>query len=272
MDYRIKIQISSMKEVRQIFYDMKRNDHCDLDDVFAFHEALIGEQIHFDLSTEIEQWAYETFPDHPRTLMGKADHALKNQDWPRIVALLKDVKIQGIDHGTAGHICHLLGLGLFSTGEVKKAVKIWRRGKRLKESRCMLDQLISYGRVAAMSDKQRKKAKKKGTYPKILHLIETLDTCLELGHWEDAVAGVAHYDIQSISYIQLLARLTEAFMHQTTIVGKKEWFKKVIILDLFCREVKRPLISRLILPPYIITWPEKRINEIADRAAAWLKP
>lgn len=270
IDYRLRVQISTIKDVRQIFYDMKQKDHCDPDDVFAFHAALIDDQIHFDLSTEIEQWAYETFPDHPRTLMIKADHALKNQDWPRIVHLLKEVKIQGIDDGTAGHICHFLGLGLFFMGEIKEAIKVWRRGKSLKESICMLDQLISYGRVAAMSDKQREKAKKKGTYSKILHLIEILDTCLELGHWEDAVAGATHYDIESICYIQILARLTEAFMHQKTMVGKKEWFKKVIILDMFCREVKGPLISRLILPPYIITWPEKRINELADRAAAWL--
>jgi len=271
IDYRIRVQISTMKDVRQIFYNMKQKDHCDPDDVFAFHAALIGDQIHFDLSTEIEQWAYETFPDHPRTLMVKADHALKNQDWPRIVALLKEVKIQSIDDGTAGHICHFLGLGLFFMGEIKEAVKVWSRGKSLKESECMLDQLISYGRVATMSDKQRGKAKKKGTYPKILHLIEILDTCLELGHWEDAVAAATHYNIESICYIQILARLTEAFMHQTTMVGKEAWFKKVIILDLFCREVKVPLISRLILPPYIITWPEKRINELAGRAAAWLE-
>lgn len=270
IDYRLRVQFTSIKDIRQIFYNMKQKDYSDPDDVFAFHAALIGDQIHFALATEIEQWAYETFPDHPRTLMIKADHALNNQDWPRIVALLKEVKISDLDDGTAGHICHLLGLGLFFTGEVKEAVKVWSRGKKLKRNSCMLDQLISYGRVAAMSDKQREKAKKKGTYPEILHIIETLDICLELGHWEDAIAGATHYDIESIRYIQILARLTDAFMHQTTMVGKEEWFKKVIILDLFCREVKGPLISRLILPPYIITWPEKRINELADRAAAWL--
>ncbi|MDA3788861.1 MAG: hypothetical protein PF503_10260 [Desulfobacula sp.] len=271
IDYGIRVQISTIKDVRQIFYDMKQKDYCDPDDVFAFHAALLVDQIHLALSTEIEKWVSETFPDHPRTLMVKADHALKNQDWPRIVVLLKEVKIQDLDDGTAGHICHLLGLGLFFTGEVKEAVKVWRRGKNLKESRCMLDQLISYGRIAAMSYKQREKTKKKGTYPKILHLIETLDTCLELGHWEDAVAGITPYDIESICYIQILARLTEAFMHQTTMVGKEGWFKKIIVLDLFCREVKSPLISRLILPPYIITWPEKRINELVDRSAAWLE-
>jgi len=271
IDYRLKIQFATMKNARLMFYDMKQKDHCDPDDVFAFHAALINIQTHFALATEIEQWVYETFPDHPRTLMIKADHALKNQDWPRIVALLKEVKIQGIDDGTAGHICHFLGLGLFFMGEIKEAVKVWHRGKSLKESICMFDQLISYGRVAAMSDKQKKKARKKGTYPKILHIIETLDTCLELGHWEDVVAGATHYDIESICYIQILARLTEALMHQKTMVGKEEWFKKVIILDMFCREVKGSLISRLILPPYIITWPENRINELAGRAAAWLE-
>ena len=232
---------------------------------------MIGNKIYSHLSSEIGQWAYETFPDHPRTLMVKADHAFKNHDWSMIVALLKEVNIQDLDHGTAGHICHLLGLGLFFTGEIKEAVKVWRRGKKLKENKCMFDQLISYGRVAAMSDKQREKSKKKGTYPKILNFIETLDTCLELEHWEDAIASATHYDIQSICYLQILARLTEAFMHQTTVVGKENWFKKIIILDLFCREVKGVLISRLILPPYIITWPEKRINELAGRAGAWLE-
>ncbi len=271
MDYKRLLPRNTLKEIHGMFRNIKKKGDREPDDLFAFHCALGEERIYSDLSKEVLQWIRDIFPDHPRTLMIRADQALKRLDWQSMVALLKGVEIQGVDHGTAGHICHLLGMGLFCTGEVKEAVKVWRRGKRLKDSKCEFDDLIAYGRFAAMSDKAREKARKNGGYPKSLDLIETLDDSLEQEQWVDAIAAAKHYEINSIRNPQILARLAEAMMHQTHGVGEKGWFEKVIILDTFSRESHPSQVSWLALPPHMITWSEERIRNLKDRAALWVK-
>lgn len=271
LDYRERFSLNTLKDIQRMFRTIKKKGPQDPDDLFAFHLALGEGHISSSLSKEVAQWAGKVFPDHPRRLMLQADQALKRLDWQRIVALLKGVEIQDVDHGTAGHICHLLGMGLFCTGEVKEAVKVWRRGKRLQDNGCKLDDLIDYGRVAAMSDQARETARKKGAYPEILGLIETLDACLEQERWADAIAAATHYDICSITNPQIMARLAEALMHQAPAAGEREWFEKMILLDLFSKDLSFPLSSRISLPPHMITWSDERVRELKERVALWLK-
>jgi len=270
LEFTERMEQNSFKAIQMVFKNMKHEADQDPDELFAFHVALSKDRLYSELAKEVEKWAQERFPDHPRTLLLRANQALAQMDWPTIIFLLKDLDLHGIDNGTVGHICHIMGLALFSTEEVTEAIAVWKHGKSLKESKCPFDFLIDYGNVAVMSDLDREKAKTRGDYPEILELIETMDRFLELKNWEGVIQAALYFEMDSITNSQILARLAKALLKTCPDHGKKEWLEKLILLELFLKKTKDRLFKRLCLPPHMVTWPETQIQSLVEESTLWL--
>ncbi|MFK5953632.1 MAG: hypothetical protein QM498_11285 [Desulfobacterium sp.] len=271
LEYEKRIEQNSIKAVQKMFKNMKQETGQDPEDLFAFHGALSKEHLYSGLAKEVEEWAKERFSDHPRTLMLLANQALGQMDWPTIVLLLKDVDLQGVDDGTAGHICHIMGLALFSSGEIKDAIKVWHHGKGLKESNCQFDCLMDYGNVAVMSELDREKARIRGDYPEFLELLDTMDRFLGLENWEGVIQAALYFEMDSITNFQVLARLAKALLNIRPDHGKKEWLEKLILLELFLKKTRDSLFERLCLPPHMVTWPKIQIQALDQEASLWLE-
>jgi hypothetical protein len=216
-------------------------------------------------------WIKENFPGHPWVLMRKAEDCVREQDWAQVVALLRDLSLEGVDDGTACHIGHLLGIGLFQSGEIADAVQTWQQAAQLDRGDCELEDLLEYGRVAGMSAAERARSRKKGHLPTVLCALEDLDGLLERGEWAAAVSLAESSELQCERGLQVWARIAEAFLHLEVEAGSLLWFRKIIVLAEFClKQSEFYLGNEMDLPPYLHPWPEERIQEVQKSACEWL--
>ncbi|NIM10557.1 MAG: hypothetical protein GTO45_01055, partial [Candidatus Aminicenantes bacterium] len=135
---------------------MKRPGYNDPDKIAAFINAL-ERLLYTDLAKEMKTWFQEKYPDHPLALIELATDALQEQKWQTVISLLEKVSFTPLDEGTACHICHLLGMGLFARGDIERALETWEAGAAYEGGRCDLDPYITYAKIALMAPKKRKK-------------------------------------------------------------------------------------------------------------------
>jgi len=90
--------------------------------------------------------------------------------------------------------------------------------------------------------------------------------------YSDVIETIEKTDAMSKDELQILARLTWAYLHQNFIRDEMQWVCKVIVLANYCDCYNQELLRvNQVLPSYIETWPESRLGDIATQAEQWLK-
>lgn len=227
---------------------------------------------HFALAIKLETWFKKKNPEHPRNLMERAGEAVRENKWRESVSLLEGISISNLDDGTACHICHLLGLAQFALGQVDDALKTWERGEALEGGGCELASLLAYAEFASMSTGERQNFRADNELFASLDIYERVDACLRERDWLTTITIMENYNITSLNDPQILARLSEAYLHYSVQIGEERWLGKVMVLAIFIDCFKTEITRRCpLLPPYIKTWSDSRMQEVANQAAQWLE-
>jgi hypothetical protein len=242
----------------------------DPDKIVAFINAL-EHLLYFDLAGELKTLFQKNYPYHPMSLIESASAAIKEREWWKVVTLLEKVRLDDLDDGTATHICHLLGMGQFARGHIKRALYTWTKGTTYERGHCNLAPYITYAEAALMSPKKRKKVSAKNDILKTVNFFEIVDAHLSKQEWYEAVSIMEKHNVLSSSGLQLLARFAEAYLHQHVVTGEMRWFCKVAVLANYCeRHRDRFIRCNQVLPPHIEVWSEERLNDTESRARQWL--
>jgi hypothetical protein len=267
--FMMQMKNCSPEERLKTMRKMKQTHDNNPDDVAAYIYAL-ERTLQLNEANAMKVWMREHYPDHDRVLIDLAAEAADEQRWPEVISLLEGISRSVLDGGTARHICHLLGMGHFIQGDVKTAQKILEEGSTY-EGDCDLDPYITYARLSLLSANKRKKYERKNEIQKRLHFFETVDAHLANKKWHEAIVAIEKNDDVKSSDIQILARLTESYLHQDFIHGEMRWFYKVIVLANYCEKQQGASFRRnQVLPPYIEMWSDSRLADLATQAAQWL--
>jgi hypothetical protein len=226
---------------------------------------------HKDKAEKFRQWMVQKHPDHPWTVYDQVCDAAKQKRWPRVISLFEKVSPKDFDDGTACHACHILGMAHFIEGDIKSALKTWEEGTTYKEGQCDLEPYLTYARLSLMTAGKRKTCENQSDLHRTLQFYETVSVSISDEDWPAAIALMEDRDILNTDHLQLLAKLADAYLHQSVTRGEMRWFCKVIVLAHYCDRYDDRMIAKTpVLPPYIAVWSEDRIKEVARRAAQWL--
>jgi hypothetical protein len=268
--FMMQIKECPVGEFDDLILRIKQPDDNDPDKIAAFINAL-EHLLYVDLARDMKTWFQKNYPDHPMSLIEFATLAVREQEWRKVVTLLEEVSIAGLDDGTACHICHLLGMGLFAEGDIERALDTWKKGAAYERGHCDLPPYITYAKIALMSPKKRKKVSAKNHILRTLNFLEMVEVHLLNQEWLEAISIMEKYNVPSSYDLQVLARFAEAFLHQRAVPGELRWFSKVIALATYCEMHRNKSLSiNQVLPPHIEVWSELRLNDAASRAAQWL--
>jgi tetratricopeptide (TPR) repeat protein len=268
--FMMQIKECPVRDFGDLILQMKQPNDNDPDEIVAFINAL-KHLLFIDLAEDMKTWFQENYPDHPMSLIESATRAVQEGKWRKVVTLLEKVSLAGLDDGTACHICHLLGLGLFAEGHIERALAAWKKGAAYERGYCNLAPYITYARTALQSPKKRKKANAKNDIPGTLNFFEMVDARLLNQEWFEVISLMEKYNALSSNDLQVLARFAEAFLHQHAVPGELRWLCKVITLATYCQMHRDQYMTiNHVLPPYIETWSESRLHDTASRAAQWL--
>lgn len=260
----------SPEERLKTIHKMKQTHDNNPDDVAAYIYAL-ERMLQLDEAKAMKMWMREHYPNHNRVLIDLAAEAADEQKWPEVISLLEGISRSVLDEGTACHICHLLGMGHFIQGDVKTAQIILEEGSTY-EGDCDLEPYITYAWLSLLSANKRKQYIRKNEIQKRLHFFETVDAHLANKKWHEAIEAIEKNDDVKSLDLQILARLTESYLHQNFIHGEMRWFYKVIVLANYCEKHQDASFRKnQVLPPYIEMWSDSRLADLATQAAQWLE-
>ncbi len=266
-----QIRACSADEFDALVLGMNPPNEKDPDKIAAFIYAL-DRMMYIDLAREMRMRFRKIYPDHPIVLIESATEALRERKWKKVISLLEEVSLAGLNEGTACHICHLLGMALFAEGDIKGALDTWKEGAVYENIRCNLDPYITYAEIALMSPKQRKKISAENDIPRILNFFETVDAHILNEEWCEVISIMEKYNVPSSNNLQMLARFAEAFLQQRVSPGELQWFCKVVVLASYCKNHSdRYMSNNLVLPPLIESWSEQKLKYVLSRASQWLK-
>jgi hypothetical protein len=270
MAFMLQMRNSDFRETRRMMREMKKN--APVDNVAALVYAL-ERMLRLEEAADLKRWMREKYPDHYLVRMGLADEASRKSDWPAVIDLLQGLSREGLDDGSACHLCHLLGMAYFILGEVQQALDTWQEGLAYENGRCDLQPYIDYAEVALRSPGSGKRRRATSAVSKILGIFEKVDRHLADGQWKQAIAAVESMAPLTLTDAdqQILARLAHAYLQVDFIPGEMRWVCKVLALANFLDCFKRSYKKDLVLPPRIEKWPESRLAEIAHHVEHWLE-
>ncbi len=239
---------------------------------FAAYTHAMKRSMHSELADVLNERFRQNFPDHYISRLHQATGAVNQCEWSKTVSLLSDVPRKDIDPGIARHVCHMLGMGLFAEGEISEALAIWEEGDSCYDGDCDLSLLIEYARIATMAPRKRKERRSWGGVYETLVVFEEVDDYLTAGKWTEAISIMENYNIFAKEEMQLLARLCEAYLRLDIVPADPRWHRKAMALALFCeKHLFYPLGYGYVPPPYIETWPDERLKDVADRSNQWFQ-
>jgi hypothetical protein len=268
MAYTLQLRDSDYRETRRMMQEMKKNALAD--DIAALVYAL-ERMMRLEEAADLKRWMREKYPDHYLVRIERADEASRKSDWPAVIDLLQELPREGLDDGSACHLCHLLGIAYFILGKVQPALAAWEKGLAYENGRCELQPYIDYAEVALRSPESGKRRKATSAASRILSIFEQVDRHLADGQWKPAIAAVESMAPLTDADQQILARLAHAYLQVDFIPGELRWVCKVLALANFLDCFNTSYKKDLVLPPRIEKWPESRLAEVARQAEHWFE-
>ena len=267
--YMMRIKDSSPRELYELIRETKKPGSRTPDEIAAFVHAL-RRTFHIDEADDMQAWMRIHHPGHFSVRLDLAEEAVMGNRWSEAVSLLEGIPRTGLDDGTACHLCHLLGMGYFINKDMEKALDTWMDGKSLEDGECDLDPYIEYAELSLMPAEKRKN--QESGILQDLNLFESVDNYLAQERYSDAIIAIEETDAMSKDELQILARLSSAYLQQDLARDGMQWVCKVIALAKYCGcHSQGPFRTNHVLPSYTETWPESRLDDVAIRAEQWLE-
>lgn len=264
-----RLQALPLEALPGVVKQTKEND--DPEEMEALILAL-ERMLNFEAARELRLWMKDRYGQHPRVLYDFAIEAAKERKWGRVISLLETVARADLDDGTACHMCHLLGMAYFAEGDAEKALKAWREGLGYSDGACDLEPYVAYAKLSLMSEGERKGYKAASDMLSTLRIYERIDEYLNNQDWDAVIETVKRSGCMDTSDLQLQGRFTEAYLHKDYTQGEREFVFKIVVLANYCDEHGNRAIGRIrVLPPYMETFSEERLEDIARRASQWLQ-
>ena len=267
----LNLQNSSAVAILTTIATFKIDKSKNPDEIISLIMALKRET-HFEQAYKLEEWFRNEHPDHPRTLIHRATRAIEKNEWQDAISHLEELSISALDDGSARHICHLLGIALLAQGRVKKALSILEQGRAREDGDCELQQLINYLKSTPFSIDVELKLRLQDKNLSSLEIYQRVDNKLCNKDWFAVITIMENFNIAKLFDLQILARLSEAYLHHEVRPKDTRWLGKVMVLASFCDLNRKNdiLSNNQLLPPWLEIWSITRIQEIAKKAALWL--
>ena len=228
---------------------------------------MIGEE-----TEEMKVWMEQRYPDHCRVLFEKAKSAAEKRNWAETISLLERISPHDLDEGSACHRCHILGIAYFAEGDVKSALRVWEEGTLYEKGQCDFDPYITCARLSLMGEEERKKIRIRDDMKRGLDLYEVVDRYMKTSDWDRVIGVVESAGALESRDIQLMARLSRAYLCQDPLPGSVGFMCKVVVLANYC-ELHNDVSLRKdhIFPTCVEVWPDERLGETARQASEWLE-
>lgn len=268
MSFMLQLRNDDLNGQRRMIREMKKSGSAD---ELAGMVSALDRVLRIDEARTLKRWMGEKYPDHYRVRIELADEASDNSDWPRVIDVLEGLPRDGLDDGSARHLCHLLGIGYFIRGEMEKALGAWKDGLAYEDGRCELEPYIDYAETALLSPESRRNRKAESPVARMLSIFEQVDRHLAHGQWHEAITAVESAYSLTNTDLMILARLAEAYLQVDCTPGEMSSVCKVLALAHFLDRFKNSYKQDPVLPPCIEKWPESRVEEVARKAEHWLK-
>jgi len=264
------IRVFSLSEFDELLRNMEQPDENNLDYIIASIYA-VDYWFYTDIARDLRIWLHKNYPRHPIVLMQSASSAFLRWKWQEVISLLEGVSLAGLDNGTAGHIYRLLNIALQIKGDYAKFFDLCEKVHPPDEAFLKFEPYSTYGYIARMRPKKRRKKIAKEPRLRLLNFLETVDAYLLNGEWLEALSFMEMHNFLSSNDLQVLARFVEAFLHVQVVPGEPRWFCKIAVLANYCQRHRYRFMSfNQVFPPYIENWSEQRLKDTAIRAAQWL--
>jgi len=264
----LQMKKNPLKESRRVISEMKQTAHPDKIAVLACALELMFD---YEESKNIGLWMKEAHPTHYTVKLKLAEEAATGADWPCVITTLDGITLEGIDDGTARHLCHLLGIAYFVEGDVKTALRTWHKGLEYADGECDLTSYIKFAELTLLSPQQRKEFEAENKLAKKLNLMEEIDRHASNMNWT-AVINLfeTEYTMENAD-VQTLSRLVHAYLNMNYEPGDVRWISKLIVMAHYCARFKDSYRAEYLLPPCIEKWSTTRLNDIFINAEQWLE-
>lgn len=267
-------QLSLIEITRLLKQEKKKNDP----DLIVDYIIKLKSSYRYDEIEQLEQWLIKHHPEHPHVLLLRATTAQEEGHWQEMVQLLEKVPLDIITGEKTSHICHLLGIGYYRTGQIRASLQIWEKGNRYTDSKCQLSSYIAYASLSLMSKNERLKTSFTTDIEQLVadtfNLYETLDEQLQQRDWQGAIDSIESSQLQFNQEIQFLARYVTAYINLPAKPGESQWVYKIISLGNFisqCDNIRLLSPSNSPMPPTIKQYTEQELSDIEHKASSWLE-
>lgn len=238
--------------------------------VITLIEAL-KELTFFKQAFQLEDWFKTEYRDHPRTIVDKAAKFVEKGEWQEVASSLENVAVTDLDDGTARHICHLKGMALLGLGRVTEALSTLEQGLMFEDGDCELEPLIDYIKAEPVQFCPGLAAKIRRDGCSDLEVYRYVDEKLRRQEWLAVIEIMENYNIEKLFDLQILARLSSAYLAYEIDQQNERWFAKFMVLANFSDRYKDKMFSKnQLLPPPLENWSAARMQEVVDRAELWL--
>ena len=266
--YMLQLKNPTEKDLNDTIKKFKQPGSNNPDDFAAFIYALKRTFL-FEKANDMKMCMRTQYPNHFSCLLDMAEEAANGNKWPEVISLLEKISRIGLNDGSSCHICHLLGIAYFIQGEIKKARDIWKEGLTYENGECDLIPYIKYAELSLMPKNKRKK--QKSAMAKILNIFETVDDHLDNKRWCEVIEIIEKNVALSKKDLQLLSRLTWAYLNKNFGPNEIQRIFKIITLGNYCQIYNDTFIQHnIVLPPCIEKWSEGRLSDLAKQAKQWL--
>lgn len=245
---------------------------ADPDHVVALGVALARTR-HADLTGNLLGWAHQRFPTHAGAALENANMMLYTRSFRLALEVLEGIDPSELDAGRAQHLHHVVAAAKLNLNEPEEALRALERGRAVAGGGCNLDCLLALatplgeegegGGEAAWSADQT-------VVRELVRAVTLADARLAQGDAAGARAAVDTRVVWEAREVQSLARLAEAHLAEEP-AAPYDRFRKALALAAF-RALNRDFrrLMRREVPFVRARWNRARLNDVAERARAWL--
>ncbi len=229
------------------------------DRIIAFLIAL-RQKTMFKFYIEFQKFFFKKFPAHPYTLIKQAEDAASQKNWIEAISGLEDIDRENLDDELHCHICHILGISYINMHNPEKAIEYIEEGLTLRGGTCELDEMLEFARLSIGDHDQIE-------LPHTWKIFDTVDNFLSEQDWMGAIHFIEHHCLVHQNNLQLLARLTKAWLNVEVLEGTPAWLCKIISLAHFCELHGSHFQGKtIILPKFIKVWSKSELLDLAKQA------
>jgi hypothetical protein len=244
---------------------------ADPDHVVALGVALAHSR-NADLTGDILGWAHERFPTHAGAALENASAVIWSRRWRLALEVLEGIDPTGLDAGRAQHFHHVVAAAKLHLNEPEEALRALERGRAVAGGRCNLDCLLAL--VTPLGEEREEEvmgwSADQAAVRELVRAVALADARLAQGDAAGARAAVDRRVVWEAREVQSLARLAEAHLAEEPAAPYDRFRKGLSLAAFRAMNSDFRMFMRREVPFARARWERARLNEVAERARAWL--